>query len=527
MNGVSSTPTVEALLAEREAWQKERKRLESDNADLRQQQNSDRGEIDRLRQIIASLQHKLFGNKKGESVDTAQLQMQLSGAEEALVQLEARQQARELRESEAKAEAEPRVRRARFVFPEQVEEVTETLEPEEVLAEPDMYRRIGEDVTELLDIVPMRFIKKRIVRPRYVRRDDRDAAPLSAPLPARVLPGGLPAVGLLVHVLLAKYVDHLPLYRISSIFKQRYGVILSRQTMADWVRAVAEDWLSLIYYSIKSDLLRENYLHADETPITCNDPDVKGRSRKGFLWTYVSTGGDVFYDWHMSRNQKAAESMLSGYRGLLQCDGYNVYRLIAACEGFELVGCMAHVRRRFYEAYEIHGEDAAAWYLVQIKALYANETQIREQSCDPVAYRSEHSRPLMEAMHARLQRDRRILPEQHEASSTLEAVKYALGQWTALMRYLDHPQASIDNNRAEQAIRPTKLGAKNWMFIGHPKAGKRSAIIYTIVQNCKNHDIDPQAYLIDVLQKLPTCGSDQESARALQPRQWKQKQAQS
>jgi len=515
---VFSAPTVEDLLSEREAWQKEREQLRS-------QQNSDRSEIDRLRQIIASLQHKLFGNKKGEHVDSDQLQMQLSGAEEALVQLEAQEQARQLRDEPAAAKPEPRTRRARFVFPEQVEEVTETLKPEEVLAEPDAYRRIGEDVTEMLDIVPMKFIKKRIVRPRYVRKDVREHAPISAPLPARVLPGGLPAVRLLVHVLLAKYVDHLPLYRISAIFKQRYGVQLSRQTMADWVRSVAEDWLSLIYYSIKSDLLRENYLHTDETPITCNDPDVKGRSRNGYLWTYVSTSAVVLYDWQMSRNTKAAESMLSGYQGLLQCDGYKVYSVLAAKEGFQLVGCMAHVRRKFYEAFDLHGEVDAAWYLVQIKALYANERELHEQSADPVLYRDHHSRPLMEAMLERMQRDQQVLDEHNRAPKTRQAIRYALGQWEALMRYLDHSQASIDNNRAEQAIRPTKLGAKNWLFIGHPQAGKRSAILYTLVQNCKHHGIDPQAYLIDVLERLPHCRSDPQAARELQPRFWKQKQA--
>ena len=217
--------------------------------------------------------------------------------------------------------------------------------------------------------------------------------------------------------------------------------------------------------------------------------------------------------------------MLSGYQGLLQCDGYKVYSVLAAKEGFQLVGCMAHVRRKFYEAFDLHGEVDAAWYLVQIKALYANERELREQSADPVLYRDHHSRPLMEAMLERMQRDQQVLDEHNRAPKTRQAIRYALGQWEALMRYLDHSQASIDNNRAEQAIRPTKLGAKNWLFIGHPQAGKRSAILYTLVQNCKHHGIDPQAYLIDVLERLPHCRSDPQAARELQPRFWKQKQA--
>lgn len=514
-----ATPTIEELLAEREAWQKEREQLKA-------QANSAQGEIDRLRQIIASLRYKMFGNSKGETMDMAQLQMQLSGAEEALVQLEAQEQAEKLRDEEAKSKAEPRARRARFVFPEQVEEVTEVLEPEEVLAQPDAYRKIGEEVTELLDIVPMKFIKKRLVRPRYVPKENREQAPLCAPLPPRVLPGGLPSVTLLVHVLLAKYMDHLPLYRMSGIFRQRYGVRLSRQTMADWVRAVAEDWLSLIYHSIKSDLLQKDFLHGDETPITCNDPDARGRSRKGYLWVYVSEE-DVFYDWQMSRGQKAAACMLSGYKGRLQCDGYGVYKALSAKEGFTLIGCMAHVRRKFYEAFDLHGENESAWYLVQIKALYAVESDIRKLALDPVEHRGEHARPLMQAMQQRLQDDLEVLQEISRAPKTVEAIKYALGQWQPMMRYLDDAKARIDNNRAEQAIRPTKLGMKNWLFVGHPEAGKRSAIIYTLVQNCIMHGIDPQEYLIDVLQKLPTCGSDTEAARALQPKHWKMKQASS
>ena len=181
----------------------------------------------------------------------------------------------------------------------------------------------------------------------------------------------------------------------------------------------------------------------------------------------------MFYDWHMSRGEKAAASMLSGFRGRLQCDGYKVYQTLSAKEGFTLVGCMAHVRRKFYEAFDWHGENESAWYLVQIKALYANERQIREQSLDPADYRGEHSRPLMEAMRERLQGDLKVLLEQSRAPKTVEAIKYALGQWEPLMRYLDDPKADIDNNRAEQAIRPTKLGLKNWLFVGHPEAGKR------------------------------------------------------
>ena len=178
------------------------------------------------------------------------------------------------------------------------------------------------------------------------------------------------------------------------------------------------------------------------------------------------------------------------------------------------------MRRKFYEAFDLYGENESAWYLVQIKALYAIESDIRKLALDLVEHRGEHARALMEAIHQRLQ-------EISRGPKTVEAIKYALGQWEPMMRYLDDAKAQIDNNRAEQAIQPTKLGMKNWLFVGHPQAGKRSAITYTLVQNCIKHEIDPQEYLIDVLQKLPTGGSDPEAARALQPKHWKMKQASS
>jgi transposase len=525
---VASVPTVEELLAEREALLQEREQWHNEREELLRHRSDDRGEIRRLQQIIASLRHKLFGSARGEVVNAAQLELALAKAEGSLIRLEAQEVARELRrQKESAATDKEPVRRARFVFPEQVEEVTERIEPAEVQAEPQAYRQIGEEVTELLDIEPMRFIKKRMVRPRYVRIEAPEEAPICAPLPRRVIPGGLPTVRLLVHVLLAKYVDHLPLYRISGIFRERYGVRVSRQTLADWIRMVAEDWLALIYYSIKSDLQHGDYLQVDETPICCNDPQTKGRSRKGYLWTYVDAEAKVFYDWHMSRSKTAARSMLGGFRGQVQCDGYSVYGSLAQEEGFTLIGCMAHVRRKFYEAFELHGEDASAWYLVQIKALYQHERDLRAADADPVAYRQRHSAALMQALGKRLEEDRQMLEQNRRSPKTLEAIKYALGQWDALLAYLDCAQAQIDNNRAEQAIRPTKLGAKNWLFVGHPKAGKRSAIIYTLMQNCKNEGIEPQQYLTDVLERLPHCGSDAESARALQPRHWKKAQADS
>ena len=518
---MSKTATVEQLLAECEALKKERVQLETENAKLRTAREADQTLIDALRRQIALLNHRLFGRGKGETVDTEQLLLELKEAENALEILEASAEAARLR-AEKKPKAEPKTRR-RFIFPDELEEQTETLIPDEVLANPEAYRKVGEEVSEQLEIIPMRFIRKRTIRPRFVRRDDRSAAPFCAPLPPRVLQGGLPGVNLLVQVLLGKYMDHLPLYRQEQIFRQRYGIRVSRKTMSDWIRTVSEDWLGLIYESIKSDVRSSNYLHADETPISCMDPDVRGRTRDAYLWTYLTDEGDGFYQFEMGRGNKAAEPILTGYRGLLQCDGYGVYRSLSGKEGFLLIGCMAHARRKFHEAFENASEDAAAWYLLQFKALYKNERECREQGLDVLEYRKQKSAPLMAQLKARLERDLNAPPA--NSGATLAAIKYTLGQWSALERYLHYAQASIDNNLAERALRPTKLGLKNWLFVGHPCAGKRAAILYTILLNCKRLDIDPAAYLTDVLQVLPTSSSNPEAIRALQPKHWKKRQA--
>lgn len=512
-------PTIEELIAEREVLRRENERLrrQSENREL---------EIVRLSRMVEALRKKLFGNSKSEKIDREQLLMELANAERELACAEEVAEARELvEEGSAAPAAEPakRRRKVRDRFPEKIEEVTETIIPEEVRAEPDAWEQIGEpEVTETLDIEPMRFIKRRTVRPRFRRKDDRSRPPVVAPAPPRVLSGGLPAVGLLVFILLAKYVDHMPLYRIADIFKRRYGVRVSRQTMADWVRVVAEDWLGLIYHSIKSDLLSRSYLHADETPITCNDPDCKGRSRKGYMWVYADRHGDCFYDWNMSRGEKAATATLAGYRGLVQCDAYAVYKALSEKEGFLLVGCMAHVRRRFREAWDAGEEAASAWYLLQIRTLYSRERELKENGGDIVAWRREHSLPVLRAVRERLEAE---LPAMAHGSKVREAAEYTLKIWPTLERYIHYADANIDNNPVEQAIRPTKLGAKNWLFIGHPLAGRRSAILYTILQNCRNHDVNPEEYLADVLHRLPRMTSNPEAIRKLQPGNWKKERS--
>ncbi len=470
--------------------------------------------------LIGALRQKLFGTGKSEKVDYAQLEIQLGLAEAQLVSLYAQSSEKEDRQIDdlvTEPTEAPVERVTRYSLPDDIEERTERIIPEEVLAAPEDFREIGQpEVTEIIDLEPAKFIKIKQEYPRYVCKADRSQAPLTAPHPARVLLGGLASVRLLVHVILAKYLEHMPLHRQVQSFKLRYGVHLSRKTMGGWIEHVAEQWLSMIYESIKSDVRSSLYLNGDETPITCLDRDFGKGSRKGYLWVYTNRDGDSIYEWHMGRSAKCAEPMLKGYRGLLQSDAYKVYSSISKKEGFLLVGCMAHVRRKFHEAWRDYDERHSGWYILQIGELYKIERELKEHpERDIVATRLQKSRPILDAIKEQLDTDILTL---NSSSKSYQAVQYTLNIWVNLCRYLYYPDANIDNNAAERAVRPSKLGMKNWLFVGHPLAGKRTAIIYTIIENCKTHGVDPQAYLHDVLEQLPHMKNDPERIRELQPK---------
>ena len=200
-------------------------------------------------------------------------------------------------------------------------------------------------------------------------------------------------------------------------------------------------------------------MHADETPVTCLDGDCAKGSRKGYLWAYINEKGDVLYEWHMGRSNKCALSMLKGYRGLLQADAYGVYSSLEQSEGFTLIACMAHIRRKFYEAWHDADELSAGWYILQIGELYQIERMLKKNATlDVVDTRRKLSLPILQVIKARLDADNEKLRPQKK---TAEAVRYALGVWTNMIRYVDYAQAGIDNNLAERAVRPTKLGMKN------------------------------------------------------------------
>jgi len=318
-------------------------------------------------------------------------------------------------------------------------------------------------------------------------------------------------------VLLSKYEDHLPLYRQQQQFL-RLGVNFARQTLCDWVEKGAE-WLQAIVREMSGELLAGNYLQVDETPVRVMDPEVQGKCATGWLWVKAVPGGDVVFEFHPGRGQEYARQLIGNFKGYLQRDGYSAYGALArAGSGLVPVGCWGHARRKFVEAAEL--ECAEAMEIInEIRKLYLIERHARDECLKPEQrgkLRQDLAHPLLEALPSRLE----ALREKHLPQSPLgKAIRYTLGEWQPLTRYLEDGRLEIDNNLTENAIRPSAVGKKNWLFIGHPEAGWRSAVIYSVIVSCRRRGIDPWQYLSDVLQRLPAM--KQSEISSILPARWK------
>jgi transposase len=473
-----------------------------------------REEIVHLRTQIAWLKKQLFGPGKSETLDQAQLMLTLGELEKLAA---AKEPVETITYERAKGPAGRRPLPAENFAHLPVKE-TLVIEPAAVQADPTLYERIGEERTFEVDVTPPQLFKREIVRPKYRHRLDRSRAPLVAAAPARPVAGGYASAGLLAWVMIAKYCDHLPLYRQEKMLA-RWGAKISSQTMTDWVRLAAE-WLQPLYKRMQHDLLASGYVQVDETPVRCNDPDLRdGKTTQGWLWVISQPGGDVVFDWRLSRREDELTSLLDGYRGILQSDAYSAYpAFVSANEDVAWVGCWAHARRKFFDALS-DSPKAAQWVLRLIGRLYALESQWDKQDvgAERAALRTKHfARPLYWLQRVALRLQAKALPK----SALGQACTYLLNQWAPLTAHLQYSQTRLDNNLIENAIRPSAIGKKNWLFIGHPDAGQRSAILYSLIVSCERHGKNPHAYLSDVLKRLPGMTSKDDLAPLL-PANWK------
>jgi transposase len=473
-----------------------------------------------LVQRIAALEAQLgwfkkqvFGGGKSEKLDLTQRQLPLSGVDDARAAVVERTE--KIAYERTKPSQPRRTPAETFAHVP----VTETVEivPEVVKRDPDLYERIGEERTFELEVIPPKLVKREIVRPKFRHRLDRSRAPVLAAAPARVVPGGYASAGLIAWIVISKYVDHLPLYRQEQMLA-RWGAPISRRTMCDWVE-VAALWLEPIYHHLHRALIAGNYLQADETPIRCNDPDHDRRgTRQCYLWVISRPKSDVVFAFRESRCHDELPSLLGRFQGVLQSDAYGAYASHERKhEGIERVGCWAHVRRKFHEAFDERPK-AANVVLRLISKMYRLESEWDETNAGDgrAALRQKHfARPLFWLRRIVGGLAKQALPQ----SQLGKACTYLLNQWDVLVAHQQYSFTRLDNNLVENAIRPSAIGKKNWLFIGHPDAGQRSAIIYSLVVSCQRHGKNPHAYLCDVLRRLPSM-TNQDDLTPLTPAAW-------
>ncbi len=475
-----------------------KKQLLEENRALKAALEKERTENMLLRQKVDLLIRKVFG-ASSEKLDPSQLDLFLLQAENAPGKPDA---------SSALEEADPQPSRRSWPkeksLPENLPVIEEVIDPEEVKEAPEQWRCIGSEVSEQLDYEPARFLRRRLVRRKYVSRLNPQDAPVIAKLPPMLQERCTVAPGLLAQVIVSKYVDHLPLYRQEQIYWTRQRVWLPRQNLARWMGMVA-DWLKPIYQCIRTGVMAGGYVQVDETPVRYLAPG-NGKTKTGYFWTTSRPSGDVVYQWETSRAAACLDHVLPvDFKGTVQCDGYSAYPSFARRkEQIQLAACWAHARRKFYEARE-QDPLIAGWLLHQISHLYRLERKLRDDRSGPqlrAAVRVHHARPVYQRLHrvlTRLKIKRRYLPRSRMGL----AIEYTLNLWSLLGVYLNDGRLEIDQNLVENAIRPTALGKKNWLFIGEADAGERSAILYTIVECCRRRGIDPYAYLHHVLTRLP------------------------
>lgn len=472
-------------------------------------------EVAELKSQIEWFKKHVFGTGKSEKIDALQLRLKL--AEEQCGKESEKAQTEQISYERNK----PVCRESKADHFKNVP-VVETVEilPDQVKADPDVWERIGEEETFEVDITPPKLFKRRIVRPKFRSVFNRNLPPVIAPAPQRALTGGYASAGLLAWVTLSKYVDHLPLYRQEKM-SQRWGATISRKTMSDWIETVS-GWFEPVYGLMKKQLIEGGYVQVDETPVKFLDSDQKkGKTTQGYLWVIGKPGANVVFDWRLSRRHDEATSLLEGFEGVLQSDGYGAYEDFAnSHENVLRVACFAHVRRKFVEAIR---EDPKAVNLVLrlIGHLYRWERQWNEKKLNGfdqrIALRTSHfAHPLSLLKKVVLVISKRSRPK----SNLGKACTYLLGQWSALVSHCLCGQTNIDNNLIENAIRPSAIGKKNFMFIGSPQAGKKTAIIYSIVVSCQRYGIDPLAYMKDLLERLPLM-TNQDDLSALLPNKWK------
>lgn len=485
---------------------------------------------------VNGLRRKLFGIKSDNRVTKVsedQLELfSLGATAEDIVQSEQelRKEVNQQQEKAAKKKKHAPRTATRMVLPE-------TLEREEVIIDPvgdlSAYQIIGEEVTEVLVVVPTTFKVKRIIRRKWALKSNHSLESkgvLIAPIPSRTVKRGLFDESVLAQLLISKYIDHLPLYRQKKIF-ERQGIKIPASTLTDNTAAACQI-LKPIYNALRREILANLYLQADETGIKVLESEKKNACHLGYYWAYhAPVDGLVLFDYQPGRGQDGPKKLLKDFTGVLQTDAYPVYQAIFKNnENVTQLYCMSHIRRKFDEAVS-YDQTRATYAVEQIARLYKIEKDIREAAAAEansaltenqiVEIRREHASPILHQIKQwMLEEYPKVLP----SSPIGKAFSYALPLWDNMFYYTLHGHLQIDNNAIENAIRPIALGRKNYMFAGTHQTAQNAAMIYSLFATCKKHEVNPQHWLLDILCKLNDADYEGKFSDLL-PHRWKENPA--
>lgn len=486
-------------------------------------------EVFQLKEKLSLFERLLFGQKRERFVpgDDRQLELGLNVEK----QEPPFRQAQDTAQSQAEEIHYTRRKRSQVQTPALRQPLPSHLPRKEIVIEPPEdvsgMKKIGEEISEELEYEPGKFYVNRYIRPKYAKADGEGV--IIGQLPSRPIEKGIAGPGLLSHILISKFVDHLPLYRQQKQFK-RLGVDIADSTLVGWVKGGYELLLPL-YGVHRLRVLSKDYLMVDETPIQVLEDNLPGKSHTGYFWVYNDPlEWQVYFDYQPSRGRDGPKELLKNFQGYLQSDGYGVYDDLSSPNGAGPdriigVGCFAHARRYFEQAKE-SDPLRAEWMLAEIQQLYRIERQAREAPKGQAGMsfeeryhlRQERSQPILESIKAWLDQEcLEVLPK----SLIGKAIGYMLNQWPKLQNYLLDGRLEIDNNLVENAIRPVALGRKNYLFAGSHEGARRAALIYSLVATAKLHEVEPFEYLKDIISRISDYPYQQ--ITDLLPANWKEK----
>lgn len=486
------------------------KTLHSKNKTLHSKVDELLSKNENLSALVARLQKIAFGKRS----EKAKLlldpnQMSLLGKEEVEALVKVVTEELDEQESRTKKKIGNRYEvphTGRNKLPEHLEVIEHRIEPEEDVSNMKFVKDI---ITETLDYIPGKLIRKRIIRPLYVEitksriTKKKKERLVCAEMPSRPIEKGIPEAALLAYLCKSKFVDHLPFYRIIEIFKREFNYEISRATISRWFAKCCK-LIKPIFEEVKKEILSQDYLMVDETPIKVQEDGKPGACHQGYLWLYEDPRTRlVIYDYRRSRKAEGPSAVLENFKGAIQTDGYSGYeKLNTLKEDIDVFYCWAHARRKFVEAYDF--DKASVGEVIDwIGKLYGIEKNLREQNATNekrFEVRQSESKPILASIKKWCVGN----ASKHAAHPPIaKAIKYVMKRWLGFIKYCEDGKYEIDNNFVENSVRPVALGRKNYLFTGTHEFAEHTAMMYSLMTCCKRHNIDPQAWLKDIFERIP------------------------